>query len=57
MMDIETKRKISYLNKMTETVNAKNMALFHIYEKAKYMTVLANKISRKDLHYGFSKWR
>ena len=33
------------------------MSLFHIYEKSKFLSVLANKVSRKDLHYGFSKWR
>lgn len=45
------------LNKMMEAVNSKNMALFHIYEKSKYIAVLANKVSRKDLHYGFNRWR
>jgi hypothetical protein len=42
---------------MVETTYDKNMAIFHIYEKGKYLSVISNKVSRKDLHYGFSKWR
>ena len=56
-VDIEEQKKIAVMNKMTETVNEKNMTIFHFYEKAKFLSVLANKVARKDLHYGFSKWR
>ena len=42
---------------MIETTYDKNLAIFHLYEKGKYLTIITNKVSRKDLHYGFNKWR
>ena len=42
---------------MIEKTYDKNMAIFHVYEKVKYLSIIANKASRKDLHYGFNKWR
>lgn len=56
-INIQSLQKLSILNKMVETTYDKNMAIFHIYEKGKYLSVISNKVSRKDLHYGFSKWR
>lgn len=35
----------------------RNMAMFQLYEKGKYISILTNKIYRKDIHYGFSQWR
>jgi hypothetical protein len=49
--------KLSILNRMIEKTYDKNMAIFHVYEKGKYLSIIANKASRKDLHYGFNKWR
>ena len=31
--------------------------MFHLYEKMRFLMVTANKVSRKDAHYGFTKWR
>lgn len=42
---------------MMETINERNLTMFHDYEKGKYVLVLGNKVSRKDLHYGFNRWR
>lgn len=42
---------------MIEVTYDKNLGLFHLYEKGKYLTIIGSKVCRKDLHYGFSKWR
>lgn len=55
--DLESFKKLKILNRMVEITYDKNLAVFHLYEKGKYLMLLRNKISRKDLHYGFSKWR
>jgi hypothetical protein len=45
------------LNKMVEVTYDRNLALFHLYEKGKYMKLIFNQNARKDMHYGFNKWR
>ena len=55
--DIQSRKKIITLNKMIEKINSDNLSLFHLYEKMRFLMVTANKISRKDAHYGFTKWR
>jgi len=42
---------------MIEKVNSDNLSLFHLYEKMRFLMATANKVSRKDAHYGFTKWR
>ena len=42
---------------MEEKVIEKNTELLQLYEKIKFMTVLAGKFQRKDLHFGFNIWR
>ena len=56
-IDVKSRRKIITLNKMIEKMNSDNLSLFHLYEKMRFLMVTANKVSRKDMHYGFTKWR
>ena len=45
------------MNIMAEKSNEQNLYLFHTFEKAKFVSTLANKVGRKDVEYGFAKWR
>lgn len=56
-INLESLQKLVVLNKMAAITYDRNLALFHVYEKGKYLTLIKNKIARKDLHYGFNKWR
>lgn len=56
-MNLESLQKLVVMNRMTAITYERNLALFHVYEKGKYLTLIKNKIARKDMHYGFNKWR
>jgi hypothetical protein len=53
----ESRTRLKVLNTMEETVLAKNTHILHMFEKIKYTTAIANKMQRKDMHYGFNLWR
>ena len=42
---------------MEERMLEKNTEMLHLFEKMKFTVGLANKMYRKDMHYGFNLWR
>lgn len=56
-MSHESKTRLQILGSMEEKILQNNTEMLNLYEKLKYIVVIANKNYRKDKHYGFNIWR